>query len=355
MVKIRYKQTALIFLILGFLLSFSIFAKASNLSIENVKVTVDGKSESGIVDVKPESDVKFKVKVKNLFTKDIGDLKIEGITVTATIFDIDDGDDIEEESTDFDLRTDDDKTVTVSFKIPLEVEADTYNVEIRAEGEDENGTDQVAIEELKIEVNKERHDVIIRKASLSTTSIKCSRSTQLSLNFMNLGEDEEDVELTVTNDVIGLNRQISFTITEDPFESDSKYSTTVPITVSESVLPDIYPILVKIDYANGGESKETIVDLSVEECIKTPPPETTTTIPPPITNDESNDENVDTIITPPVVTPPVDEPPIEETPEESNSYSGFISNNLPIILFIGVDILVVIVAVVLIVSWARKK
>jgi len=95
---------------------------------------------------------------------------------------------------------------------------------------------------------------------------------------------------------LDLNRQVSFALSEDPFDTDSKYTTTIPITVSEFVLPDIYPIAIKIVYGDGGEAKETSVDLAVENCITTHP--VTTTIPPE-PEEEEIDDTIDTIITPP--------------------------------------------------------
>ncbi len=91
-------------------------------------------------EAEPGDDVDFKIKFKNNFT-DAEDLKIEDITATITIEEIDDGEDLDEESKEFDIREDDDKTVTISFKVPIEVEEDTFDVKIEAEGEDENGTD----------------------------------------------------------------------------------------------------------------------------------------------------------------------------------------------------------------------
>ena len=58
----------------------------------------------------------------------------------SVIRDMDDGDDLEEESNEFDLRPGRDKSVTLNFEVPLEVDEDTYDVDIHVEGEDENGT-----------------------------------------------------------------------------------------------------------------------------------------------------------------------------------------------------------------------
>ncbi len=349
-VKIRYKQIALILIVFGIIFALSGIAYAGNLSIEDVKVYVDGKKDTGIVDVSPGSEVRFNVKVNNLFTKTVGNLEIEDITITVTIFDIDDGDEIDGESKEFNLDPDDDKTQNIIIQIPLEVDEDTYKVEIIAEGDDENGTTQKSdIEELKIDVEKESHEVLIRRATLSLNNLKCARSTQLSLNFMNLGTEEEDVRTTVTSPELALDKVITFTLGEDPFDSDSKYSTTVPVIVGSDVEAGVYPIAVKAEYADGTESKDASVDLVVEECVK-PQPKT-----PPKEEDE---ELLDTVVTPPVIQPPVITPPVDDTGDEVTEETGLgslLSDNLPIVGFIAFDIIIIIVVIVLIANWARKK
>ena len=51
------------------------------------------------------------------------------MSVDVTIEEIDDGDDLDEESSDFDLRTERHKSVTLKFQLPLEVEEDDFNAE----------------------------------------------------------------------------------------------------------------------------------------------------------------------------------------------------------------------------------
>ena len=322
------------------------YAATSMLRIESVKSYVDGSKDSGTIDADPGSDVKFKVKVDNLFTNDNGDLEINDITVTVNIKDIDDGDDLEEESEEFDLDPEDDKTVDVNFKIPLEVDEDTFSVEIIAEGKDENNTKHTATESLDLRVKKETHKLLFTRTSLSTNNLKCSRNTQLSIGVMNLGTSQEDVIMRVGNDNIGLNKQISFSLDDDPFESESKYSTSIPIQVRGDVEAGTYPILIRAEYSDGAETKDTNVDLVVEDCEK----KVVKVEEPPVqvknVEEEQNDE-VETIVTPP-------EEPIQEIIQEPES-TDFFRRNLPIILIVGIDLIVIIVVIVLIAAWAKKK
>ncbi len=348
MVKIKIK-TILVVVLFVLLAAYSVYAVTVNMvKIDNIKVTVDGKSDSGTINAKPGSDVKFKVKVLNLFTKTTGDLDIDSASVTITISSIDDGEDLEEESDDFDIRVDDDETVTLNFKIPMEVDEDEYNVKIRLDAEDENNT-KYTVEDnsLTLKVNKETHDIRIIKADLTSNNLKCSRSTSLAVNLQNLGTSEENNgKLRIFSEQLGIAKDYSFNLGDDPFDADSKYSANVPITVSPDIESGVYPISVKVEYASS-KTADKSVDLVVDECIKPTPRTTTTTI---------KAEPVDVIVIPAKTTSTTITPPIDDANDNEIVAEGsFISRNLPLILIAGINLLIITIAVILIAAWARKK
>jgi len=88
-------------------------SEGPRLAITDLDVKVDGKSDKNVAnntrvseEVSPGSDVEFEIEVSNLFTN-AEDLDIEDIKVEVIIEDIDDGDDFEEEASEFDLSADD--------------------------------------------------------------------------------------------------------------------------------------------------------------------------------------------------------------------------------------------------------
>src|SRR3989338_503372 len=88
------------------------YAAGSKLIFSDVDVKVGGKTSKNLDDgetiddeAEPGDTVEFRIEVKNNFT-DAEDLDIEDISVEVTIEEIDDGDDLDEESSDFDLRAD---------------------------------------------------------------------------------------------------------------------------------------------------------------------------------------------------------------------------------------------------------
>src|SRR3989338_4302584 len=107
---------------------------------------------------------------------------------------------------DFDLKAGRDKKVTLKFQLPIEIDEDTFDVTIHAEGEDENGTDHDADMRLRLEVEKENHLLKITRKTLSPAEVSCNRkNVQVGVTAINIGsEDEEDVTFHVLNSDFGI-------------------------------------------------------------------------------------------------------------------------------------------------------
>lgn len=273
-VKIKALQYLLMTLVL--LVVFAGAASAqSKLLITDVEVEVDGEDDSIDVsqdgdrvseEAKPGSKVEIKVEVENNFT-DTDDLDIEDIEIRVTIEGIDDGDDLDEEADEFDLRAERDDSETLEFDIPIEVGEGDYDVLIEVEGEDENGTEHTAELTFILEVEKERHEIRFTRLSLSPEQVQCSRNTQFSVNLINTGqEDEEDIELRITNTQLGIDETDTFDLDEGEFDDDMKYSRSFSFTVDEDVAAGTYPIEARVTYDDGGETETERVSLLVQEC-----------------------------------------------------------------------------------------
>src|SRR3989344_8157148 len=173
-----------------FLVNVAHAATNTKLIITDVDVNVGGKSSKNLndgdlirQDAEPEDSLDFKVNVMNNFS-DNEDFDIDDITVTVTIDGIDDGDDLEEKSTEFDLNQGNDKSVSVRFDLPLEVEEDSYDVHIVADGNGEDGNDYGADITLRLDVNKKTHQIKITRFTLRPEQVSCKRNNlQLDLAF----------------------------------------------------------------------------------------------------------------------------------------------------------------------------
>ena len=341
---------------------------AQNLLFSDVDVKVGGKSDNNMQtgetisqEAQPEDKVEFKVEVKKYFTQST-DPDIEDIVITVTIDGIDgeDGDVLEEESTEFDLTPGRDKPKTLSFEIPLEVEDGSYEVTIEAEGEDENGTTHTATMALTLDVEKERHQLKVYRNTLTPTEVSCNRrGVSYSLGLINIGEeDEEDVIVSVTNSDLGLSSQNTIEeLTAEPFEDESKYLRTFTFDVPQEFAAGNYPIAVKASY--GSKSETATANLIVNDCSKpvSTPPVTT----PPVQQPEEEEEQEDIVevITPPVTTPPlIINPPITpetQEPEVTVESEGILGNKFVVGSIIAVEVIAVIAGIALVVYLARKR
>jgi len=242
--------------------------------ISDLEVKVDGKKDRGIndgdtisKDAEPGSKVQFDVEIENLFAQ----LELEDIEITVTIDDIDDGDELEEEASDFDLKPGKKKSKKVSFDIPYAVDEDDYDVTIQVLARDENRTKHEITWNVKLELDKQKHDIRIMRAELSRSTITCEQNSRLSLDILNLGsEDEDEVTISVNNDQLGLNILENLELDEGT-DDDSGFSNRYSISGNNKTT-GTYPISIVVRADNKLMDEETL-DLEVNECANKKVPE----------------------------------------------------------------------------------
>ncbi|PIN88064.1 hypothetical protein COV12_00460, partial [Candidatus Woesearchaeota archaeon CG10_big_fil_rev_8_21_14_0_10_32_24] len=225
------------------------------------KVEVNGKT-SGDLTLNEENDIE--VKVKNTLDEDMVD-----VTVTVEILDVD-GDSLSEESDSFDLDKTDDKTVTVTFDLSNEVvDQDSYTIKITVEGEtDKDGTKHVTTITKTVNVDREKHKVIIDSTSLSLSNVQCIDFTSLYVSVKNIGKNnEKDIEIRVLNNELGLSSQRTGIDLDDFSGSDNDYSATFNLNVANAKKGS-YPIQVEV-YRDGKLEETKTVTLTVAECGST--------------------------------------------------------------------------------------
>lgn len=362
MVKIRIKLLLLgVFSIILLMLLVNIaYAARQALEFSDVDVKVGGKTSKNLVDgetiddeAEPGDTVEFRIEVRNNFTDDEG-LEISDVVVDVTIEEIDDGDDLDGESSEFDLRAGRDKRVTLKFEVPWEVEEDDFDVTIRAEGEDENGTDHKIEMRLKLEVEKENHLLKITKAVLSPSEISCNRKNiQLAVTVLNIGnEDEEDVSLEVSNSDLEIDIQENVgELTAEPNEDESRISKLYRFNVPEDAAADSYPIIFSALYDDNRRKAEETPTLTISDCPTSKPNQKENSD----TGEEDEEDEEVKVITPatgktitPVVQP--------ETPQNTVvTQESFLQSSAFIVGVIIAEVIAVIVGIILIVILFRKR
>jgi hypothetical protein len=240
----------------------------SVLSIDKVTLKSDDKDK----ELKPGEDLTVKVKIENN-----GDFDIEDIEVNVWFVDSagrkledDDSDDIEEEE-EFDLDEGDSETIEFDFTdMPFDVEdGDDYTVHVTAEGKnaDNNSLVYLDIDESKtIEFVRERHEIEIFEAVLAPSTVKCSRSINVEVGVRNIGEKEEDVVLMISSSQLDINKQVTFELSEDLDDDDSRNDDSYGFIVGKDVEAGVYPVNVRAEYGSKSETK--ILNLEVIDCEK---------------------------------------------------------------------------------------
>jgi hypothetical protein len=241
------------------------------LAITDIDVKVDsGKSsvKNGSViskEAAPGSTVKFEVEVENLYN-DTDDLDIENIEVDISIKDIDDGDDLEDEAPDFDLKPERHDTAEIEFEIPLEVDEDTYDVVITVEGEDENGTTHEVRAVVFLEVEKEKHELRLMSASASPATVKCEENARVYVDVINTGqEDEDEARITITNPELGWSFEQEFEIEEG--DKDNRYEQSFLLPVPKGIQEGFYTAEVNVYYDTTRLEDSRMVTVEKGECI----------------------------------------------------------------------------------------
>ena len=199
----------------------------SVLSITSVKV--NGKS-SGKLSVSNLNEIKVEVSNDH-------DEKIKDIVVTARILDVD-GDDLEEESDEFDISSGKEDDVTLEFDLSNEdLEEEDYTIEVEVEGEDADGNDFSDTETLTVEVDREKDDIVILDAELEDSQVFCTAATQTSLNvnIKNIGENEQEgAKITVKNTELDMNLQRNNIDLDDYSGSDNDYKATFALNLEDA-------------------------------------------------------------------------------------------------------------------------
>lgn len=226
------------------------------LKIENIEI--NGKT-SGDLSIDEENEIE--VEVKNEYTEDM-----EEVTVTVEILDVD-NDDLEEESDEFDLNSGDDDKVTLDFDLRGEnVDEDSYRVRVTVEGEADDGSKHEAVEIKTVDVDIEKHKIIIDRVTTSASTLQCLRHTTIQVDVENVGKSNEDeVEIRVRNTALGLD-QIRENIELDKFSrSDNDHRATFSLNL-ENAAAGTYPITVEVSRDGSTEESEEVI-ITVQDCL----------------------------------------------------------------------------------------
>jgi len=321
----------------------------SQLMLDNVKFLVDGKSKSisegdTRKDVSPGSKLEIKGDIENRFSDD-DDIDIEDVTIEITIEKIDDDgdDDLDGDEDVGDINADDEESFRIEFEIPEDVDEGDYDVIITVEGDDENGASHsFEWDDVKIKVEKDKHDIWITEASVSPSKVACSRKIDVDLELKNQGtSDEDEVVVIIENSALDIDHEAtSIPELEEGTGDDTEYDKSYSFVVGSKVKAGTYPVTIKVYYDTDTLSDTETVDVVVQNCE---------------VEEEEEDEEV-IVISPPTVSDDEEGPEIlTGDVSETTEVSLFESNTYMLFLFGAIGLAVVIVIIMVVVLFSMKK
>ncbi|MBI2138080.1 tandem-95 repeat protein [Candidatus Woesearchaeota archaeon] len=253
-----------------------IVGEVSKLQISDLDVKVEDKTSKDIKNgekisrrAKPGDKIVFDIEVQNTFSSSTG-TDIEDIEAEVTIKDIDDGDDLEENIDLEDLGTGDDDSGTVEFIIPSIVDEEVYDVEIKVDGDADNGDTQRQTFNIQLEVEKDKDELIIDRASLSQAKVACDRSPSLSLRVVNIGSnDQDEVKVAIESTELGISESFDdIQLDEGDQEEDITFEDSISLDISDAILPGTYQIRIKAFVENSKLVDDKVLSLEVGKCAQ---------------------------------------------------------------------------------------
>ncbi|MBN1544784.1 hypothetical protein JW898_04980 [Candidatus Woesearchaeota archaeon] len=345
----------------------------SMLEITDVIAKVDDDKQSadengGTIKITPDSTLTLKVEVTNTYDSSIEGGDIEDIVVNALLEEVDDGDDLEEEASEFDLRPGRDKTVSLEFKIPLRlITDDTYKLVLTVDGEDENRTDHHDEVEFDIDVDKEKHELRFLRKEVSPSKVTCTKSTTLIVGVINTGEEDEDIEIIVDAPAINYNKRIEFELVEDIDDDDNEYEFSSTIDLS-NVGVGTYTIPIKVLYYDGRRTLEDTLTIEVASCGTTAPAVTPKPEPEPEPEPEPTPPATTTTTTQQAQTAPTVEVVSQPqpsyirpattavaTPKTTYTQKSWLSENKWVVVILVADLILIIAGIIIITAVLKKR
>lgn len=326
----------------------------NQLEVKDVNIECDGITESiddgdEVENLRPDMSCSVEVEVENKFRENdvnsqrIGDVEFDTIRVEMTSdeegLDCEDDDDIDG------LDADDEDTVTLECEIEEDADDGKAGVDIRVSGFDENGALHGEEINFKLEVDREKHDLIFKSASANPNTIdSCTGgNVRISANMQNLGQrDEREAKVKASIDALGLSDETA----EMEIDEDSSRTVTLNLQLVPETKAGVYSVLLESFYETSVFSNSEAIDLVVEKCEAEGMEE-----------EETEEKETTTTVTPTTTTTPTTTETSAETTAAPRTRvrSSFKDTGAYIGLLIGLGILLLIIIIVLLAIFTRRK
>ena len=217
----------------------------------------------------PGETMDITVNVGNDFDKNIKD-----VVVKAFLYDVDEDDKIEEvESDPEDIDEGDDKDFDLSLDVPDDIKADDEFILFVKGFEDGNEDEHCAESQVSVDIQREKHDVIIPKNGINiqpTLTIRQGESFDISVKALNVGESDEDgVTIRLSIQELGISETSQSFDLEDGESDDNEQVIRFPnLKVPNDAKIKTYSIEATVTFDDGDGTNTGFGELTVIEGEK---------------------------------------------------------------------------------------
>ena len=214
----------------------------------------------------PGETIDIQVNVGNDFDKNIND-----IVEKAFLYDVDEDDKIEEvESDPEDIDEGDDKDFDLSLEVPDDIKADDEFILFVKGFEEGNEDEHCAESQVSVDIQREKHDVIIPKNGINiqpTLTIRQGESFDVSVKALNVGESDEDgVTLRLNIQELGISETSqSFDLEDGESDDNEQIQRFNLLKVPNDAKIKTYSIEATVTFDDGDSTNTGFGELTVIE------------------------------------------------------------------------------------------
>lgn len=162
----------------------------------------------------------------------------------------------------FDLSDGDTQDGKLTLKIPVDTDEDNLYLFVRAEGDDDNDATRSVLKVEELQLERPDNAIAFDSVTISPDPAVCGQSLDIRVDIWNVGTEEQEVKLHVTNSDLGID------IYSDLFDLDNSGDDresvqTIPVMLANSVKPGNHTLDISANYNSGKttESYDAVIDV----------------------------------------------------------------------------------------------
>ena len=168
-----------------------------------------------------------------------------------------------------DIDAGDDKSINYDLTIPWDVDdGERYDIKVKVKGTNSTSNIKITSEYSlgSFKIVKENRELFLN-TSFSPAAVTCGDNTVLHIDLRNIGKnDEEAVNLSAVNKVIGINVREVFDMSDSFSDDTTLFSKDYTFAVNKNINPGKYELSVRANFDGGYKEVLGTINLAVD-CV----------------------------------------------------------------------------------------